>query len=283
MDILHFTASGIIDPEVEAYYRIHSTRNNVSSLHTHEYFEIHLVVKGTMKHQFADGSSQILQAGSLLLIRPRDIHVCLSANEEECRYINIAFSVETVQELLHFLGSGFQPDSLLEARYPPAVHLTEGERRHFLARFEKITTLPLQQKARIKTELRSLLAEAMIHYFSAGHFSDDGEGKPDWLLHLYNEMHRRENFILGVERMVELSGKSHHHVCREFKKYYHATPTAFLNSLRLNYAANMLAYSTSSVSDIAMDLNFTNLSHFHHLFKQSYKVSPAQFRKQSKG
>ncbi|QGQ98416.1 AraC family transcriptional regulator [Paenibacillus psychroresistens] len=281
MCILHFTASQIIDPEIEAYYRVHNTRNNVRTLHTHEYYEIHFVVKGTLKHLFADGKSHVLNVGGLLFIRPDDAHVCLSANEEECHYINIAYSLNTVFELFKFLGDGFQSKRLLDSKYPPIAHLTQEEKRQFLAKFEKIVTLAIHQTALIKTSLRALLIDILVNYYSAFHFNDEPQ-KPDWLLHVYDEMHKKENFILGSERMVELSEKSHHHLCREFKKHFKATPTSFLNQLRLNYAANMLANSFNSITDIALDLNFNNLSHFHHLFKKQYGVTPAVFRKEQK-
>jgi AraC family cel operon transcriptional repressor len=278
MQIRHFTADQVIDPAIEAYYRIHKTNSNVRMLHNHEYYELHCVLKGTLKHAFADGTSQHLPIGSLLFIRPDDVHVCLAATEEECEYINIAYSVESMDALLHYLGKGFQPERLLASPYPPLYLLTETERRQFLHQFERIAAMPLERKEQIKTGLRSILMDCLTHYFSTFTDSVDSDA-PEWLTTVYGEMFKKDNFILGTERMVEICGKSHHHVCREFKKYFQMTPTDFINSLRLNYAANMLAYSSQSVMDIAMDLHFYNLSYFHQLFKSRFGMSPVKYRK----
>lgn len=277
MHIRRFTAEQIIDPDISAYYRIHSTNNNVNSLHTHEYYELHFVIKGTLKHAFADGNSHEHATGTLLFIRPEDVHVCLSADGEECQYINLAFSRETVHELFEFIGYPFCSTRLLESYYPPTIRMTVNEMQQLLHRFEKIAVVPIHESSNIKAQLRSLLAEVVVRYFTANDFIKSND-IPTWLVQLYEEMQKKENFIQGSKRMAELASVSHHHLCRQFKKYYHVTPTDFLNQLRLNYAANMLAYSFTSVTDIALDLNFNNLSHFHHLFKKQYGSTPLKFR-----
>jgi AraC family cel operon transcriptional repressor len=193
-------------------------------------------------------------------------------------HINIAYSIETLQELFRFLGWGYRSERLLESRYPPTYYLSVVERQQFLQSFEQLASLPLDQKELIKTQLRALLTECLLRCFPAQLLKEE-TGAPLWLLEVYDEMYKKENFILGTERMVELSGKSHHHLCREFKKYFQLTPTDYINNLRLNYASNMLACSLQSVTDIAMDLNFHNLSYFHQLFKKKFGVSPANFRK----
>lgn len=278
MKVKLFTAAQVIDPIIEAYYRIHNTSSNVRVLHTHEYYELHCVLKGSLKHSFADGTSQDLPVGSLLFIRPEDEHVCLAATEEECEYINIAYSRGTLQELFGYLGKGFFPERLLATPYPPVYVLSETERRQFEHEFDGIASLPLGQKERIKTQLRLLLVNCLLKYFYTL-LEYEGPQIPEWLSRAYDEMHKKDNFILGSERMIELSGKSHHHLCREFKKYFQQTPTDFINNLRLNYAANMLSFSNQSVMGIAMDLNFYNLSYFHHVFKKQFGMSPVKYRK----
>ncbi|MDF2921312.1 MAG: AraC family transcriptional regulator [Paenibacillaceae bacterium] len=278
MEIVHFTAAQIIDREKGFFYRILNTSSNVRTLHTHEYYELQCVIKGTLKHSFADGTTHHLPVGSFLLIRPEDVHVCRAATEEECEFIMIVYSVETLQELFSYLGKGFRPERLLESQYPPVYSLSEVERLHFLHSFQQVAALPLDQQELIKTLLRSLLMEFLLLCFPVQPLLEE-RGEPEWLREVYYEMQKKDNFILGTQRMVELSGRSHHHLCREFKRYFQQTPTDYIIGLRLNYAANLLIHSSKSVTDIAMDLHFQNLSYFHQRFKRQFGMSPAQFRK----
>ncbi|SHH72406.1 helix-turn-helix domain-containing protein, partial [Clostridium grantii] len=45
------------------------------------------------------------------------------------------------------------------------------------------------------------------------------------------------------------------------------------------YAKNLLTNTNMSILDISMESGFENLSHFYHLFKKNFQVTPAKFRK----
>jgi len=100
-----------------------------------------------------------------------------------------------------------------------------------------------------------------------------------WLQQLETQMKEKRNFKRGLHLMQELSGKSPEHLSRTFKKYFDKSPTDFINELRLNYARNMLEHSDTSIIDISIEAGFDNLSHFYHLFKNQYHISPRAFRK----
>ncbi len=78
--------------------------------------------------------------------------------------------------------------------------------------------------------------------------------------------------------MVDISGKTKEHLSREFKKYFGITPTKFINNLKLNYSANLLTSMDESIPFISFESGFENLSHFYHLFKLKYDISPNRFR-----
>ena len=49
---------------------------------------------------------------------------------------------------------------------------------------------------------------------------------------------------------------------------------------KLNYAANQLIHTDSSILDICLDVGFSNLSYFYRIFQEEYGLSPAKFRHQ---
>jgi AraC family cel operon transcriptional repressor len=91
-------------------------------------------------------------------------------------------------------------------------------------------------------------------------------------------MQKGGNFIKGAASMTELSGKTYEHICREMKRHLNQTPTSFINNLRLNYAANLIANTDMPVIQISLESGFNNLSHFNHLFKQKFGLTPSAFR-----
>ncbi len=53
-----------------------------------------------------------------------------------------------------------------------------------------------------------------------------------------------------------------------------------LNNIRLEHAVSELLYTDKSILKIAMDNGFPNLSGFNHVFRESYQMSPAEYRMQ---
>ncbi|MBR2883204.1 MAG: helix-turn-helix transcriptional regulator, partial [Clostridia bacterium] len=93
------------------------------------------------------------------------------------------------------------------------------------------------------------------------------------------QMEKKENFSIGISRMVELSEKSIEHLSRSMRKYYGCSPTEHINALRIDYMSSMLAYSTLPIIDIWMDVGFESAGYAYKLFKQRYGVTPQQYRK----
>jgi AraC family cel operon transcriptional repressor len=271
------TAKKIIDPNTEIHYAIHASYKNSKFPEVHNFYELLLIVTGSQAITINDNEI-ILQESSLLLIRPNDVHS--KKYLEEGRHINLAFTKKTAAELFTFLGKGFPKTFLLESVVPPYVVLTTAEKATIQNRLESLTQMGIHGSDTIRTHMRILLFELFIKYFNylAG-LKREHEGTPDWLLAATAEMKKKENFIVGIAALIELSEKSHEYLCRSFKKYLHMTPTAFINEQRLNFAINLLLHSDMEIIDICFSAGFDNLSHFYHTFRKKFHTTPLEYRK----
>lgn len=102
---------------------------------------------------------------------------------------------------------------------------------------------------------------------------------PSWLSELLLNMSKIENLQEGYERMCELAPCSPSHLCRLMKQICGKTPTQYINQERLKYAIYLLAQTDREILDICECCGFSNVSHFYHLFREQFGVSPAKFRK----
>lgn len=102
---------------------------------------------------------------------------------------------------------------------------------------------------------------------------------PSWLSELFLNMSKIENLQEGYERMCELAPCSPSHLCRLMKQISGKTPTQYINQERLKYAVYLLAQTDREILDICECCGFSNVSHFYHLFREQFGVSPAKFRK----
>ena len=271
-------AREIIDSETEMHYAYHKSIKSITDLHSHDFYEIFLVTKGSLYH-FINGTKEWLEAGTICFVRPSDVHHYGNDQDQPVELLNLAFPKRTMSAMFGYLEGGLDADALLRAPMPPTKKIGSFHVDSIRDKLHEILMIPGFQKNQIKGEVRALLADIFIRYFSNKPESSPAS-MPGWLVDLANQMRNKENFSQGLARLYELSGKSPEHLTRTIKKHLGKTPTEWINELRLHYAANLLVHTDETIMTICLEAGFENLSHFYHLFKERYQYTPAKFRKE---
>lgn len=265
------TAKRFVDPKTGCSYRYVYSNTEYFRPHYHDYFEIFLMLEGRVLHQI-NGAEIHLKSGDLVFIRPSDEHNYLC--KSTCSWLNLTFTAETAQELFDYLGQGFPAKQLLHAKLPPQIHLTDRQLQQICKQMDGIRAIHPDDHQQTRTALRILL-----FYLFTRHFGDidlPEDNLPPWLEAMCAQM--RKNFALGSEYFFSLSGKSREHISRTLKKYTGMTVTEYINSLRLNYIANMLTGSNHSISHIIFESGFNNISWASAQFKEKYGMTMSEYR-----
>lgn len=90
-----------------------------------------------------------------------------------------------------------------------------------------------------------------------------------------------ENFRkqVSLEEVSSIAGMTPNAFCKFFKRTTRKTFMETVISYRLSYAIRQLVQTDSSISQIAFESGFGDVSHFHKTFKQKIKMSPLSYRK----
>ena len=88
---------------------------------------------------------------------------------------------------------------------------------------------------------------------------------------------------IDLESAARQAGLSAFHFLRLFAKALGVTPHQYLLRSRLRQAARLLADDARSITDIAFDVGFADLSNFVRTFHRAAGVSPRRFRQAAKG
>jgi AraC-like DNA-binding protein len=88
---------------------------------------------------------------------------------------------------------------------------------------------------------------------------------------------------IRLDDAASQSGLSSFHFLRLFSDVLGATPHQYLVRSRLRHAARLLADDTRSITDIAFDVGFGDLSNFVRTFHRAAGVSPRHFRAAARG
>ena len=251
-------------------------KSEISQPHTHDYYEFFILKQGTVRDHTQNGV-QLITTADLSFNAPSSSHYLTCPPSEEIMVLtNVAFPSDLFEafaeyalngKLLENMRTGF---SLLNLSEPFLEQLWSGVN---LLRYDSGSNY----EAKMLT-IKSLLFLIACEYQRQTE-SPSGEDLPDWLSNAMKAMNSADNLNAGLSRFVELCGRSQEHVNRTLQKYKGFSPTAFINSLRLQNVARLLVSSSSSITEIAFECGFNNLSHFNNVFRSVYGVSPRDYRK----
>ncbi|MGN1141798.1 MAG: helix-turn-helix transcriptional regulator [Oliverpabstia sp.] len=224
-----------------------------------------------------------LQKGNLLLIRPGDIHTKIECGPGE--HINLAFPAYTIEALFRFLyDSPEKLNDLHTGSHAPVCTLSSLDTTLLQNRISYLNLLPSSSIRRKNTYLRTILTDVLFSYFmqeiEKRKKSSQMTNLPAWLEQAIDKLSSPENLERGMDYLVEQTNRTPEHICRAFRKYLGTTPMTYINTKKLNYAANLLQHSDKEIIDIAYESGFQSISNFYHLFKKEYQISPLKYRNQ---
>ena len=239
-----------VDMRTEISYRIVYSASERFVEHAHDYYELFVMLSGKTKHTCNEKTVQLC-AGDVVFIRPSDVHSFSSINGEEFSFINLTYTEATLSAMANYLGGGFPFRALIGARECPTAHLGSRELAALESRITYLATIDHSAAEDLKTALRiTVIGLITSHFYN---YTAPTEEMPLWLERLLVTMRNDGNFVSGLDRMVEISGKTREHLSRTIKKYLNQTATEYINELRLNYIANMLRSSRARITDIILD------------------------------
>lgn len=83
---------------------------------------------------------------------------------------------------------------------------------------------------------------------------------------------------LTLEELARRVHRSKYHLCRAFREHYHVTPGAYLTSVRLARAKDLLTQTGLSVKEIGRQVGYSSSSYFTSQFRQRFGCSPNAYR-----
>ena len=254
----------------EKQYSFHVWTKPKTSYHSHDnYIEIFIVTEGKLIHRF-ENKDTVMHVGDAFLILPGQYHKHLPYENYESQHINITCNLQFARELFKlFFGT---PDfSFLRQ----LTHLNSKE-------FETVSDyrrLLLESKDETYGDI---LVKSFIAYMIGMFYLPEEQIKmPEWL----REFLRKLNDLdfeneSNLSEIYASSNYSQTTLAREFKKYTGQTLISYVNDLKLSYACNLLKNTSFDMLTVSNKLGYSSLSHFNHVFKTKYGITPLQYRKE---
>lgn len=267
-----FRIDTYLDP-AEAYHFVRKELPTDPPLleHSHDYFELMLIEHGSV-HHWINGLEERLEAGTLVFLRPSDRHAVQAVPETGARILNVMFRAATADHLAaryeaEVSGRFFWSAGAL----PVALHLAGPQLERAVN-----AMLTLETSHRGLARIEHFLLSVMTHVLDTSAMVEDRA--PAWLIRACRATREPRVFRQGAEGFLAVAGRSQAHVCRQSRRYLGLSPTQYVNRIRIQHAAMLLAGTERDIATIALDCGFENLSYFHRLFRQQYGSTPRGYR-----
>lgn len=268
--IEHLYENGNID-ETTGYLCLYvNGKGRKNRFHEHEFYEFFLALNPIV--HYINGKTEKLDRGSFVFIKPSDIHGIVYEECKEGDIINLSFSTRIMEGILNYLClTKTAVDNIMDN----CISLSEADT---ISLFKKMKNIVNGDKANV-LQTRILILEMFAMFLKDKSLKSD---IPEWFDDMCNQMKKTENYSVGAQRMIDISGKSREYISRCMRKYLGISVTEFVNDIRLSFVAAQLVGGNKSITELCNEAGFYSVSWFNKIFLKKYGMPPKEMRKSGK-
>ena len=257
--------------------------------HRHAEFELMVITAGSGK-VFVGEAAADYTAGDLMLIGSNipHLHLCNTV-------LSAAAGVPSSGEALQFPLTIF-PDAMSSIpEYARVARLLDKSRQGLRFRSKELAGRVVERmhamdhcagvkKLVVLLDVLDVLAHSSdycvlseVEFGAEGRGGEMGRG-PTERVCAFLVSHFRERIELG--RLADVAGMNPAALCRAFRQRTDKSIFRYLCEMRIEYACKLLAHSDLTVSQIAYESGYNNLSHFNRQFREVMRRTPSEYRLQ---
>lgn len=255
----------------------------MASSHVHDVIEFLYCIEGEAE-AFLGMKRYYFHAGDLLIINSNETHRVTSLSEGVTKYAVVQFEPEILRAGgEHNLASKYMmPFKISNANNRRVFH-SEDFGEGFIGEIIKEILSEYEKKEYgFELAIRSAISRLFLQILRLWHSDgetvkqqDNNDITMEKVMSYVEQNYMNEVLATTAAR---ISGMSYSYFSRFFKKSAGMSFTEYLNSVRIEKAAEMLLSSTKTVTEIAMDTGFSSTSYFIARFKEQKRMTPASFR-----
>lgn len=239
--------------------------------HWHSSVELIRVLEGALTLTL-DNRTHLLKAGDIAVVNSETVH---GATPNRCVYECVVFSPA-------FLKSGNAAcDDFIDALLSHTITLDERPSPalapHFHAFFDELAKPTVSPFFVLGNALR--LFGAMRDHSAFTSTIPPSSSQKQQLQTALSFIRKNYAKNLTLQDMANAVGFSEKYFCRFFKEATNTTPVKYLVAYRIERAAAKLLSCSESVTTVAFDCGFNDLSYFVKTFKNLVGVTPSAYKK----
>lgn len=246
--------------------------------HSHTDWEILIVLNDHMIH-YINGTEIIFPTGTACLVGPKDQHALLFPNGKKNQFQGLAFLAK--DSYVRSLLALFSPDMYERLmRNPQALvfSLSPSFLEYLSNACLEIQGTNNQSTAHAEEQCNILFHSVLTQFLKQ---SQSSTSIPNELAAFIKNLNNPQITAEDIKTMQAQLPYSYSNLTRLFKKHTNCTITQYVNNIKLQYAKDLLVTTNMTTLMITNELQFDSISHFNHLFKNQFNMTPTQYRKRN--
>lgn len=263
----HYEKFDFIDPSEEVYIEIGRSGNALLE-HSHDFFELIIVIHGNGTHQINGESFQVM-VGDIFLLTPQDKHSFIPVDGKiEFQWIDFIWSADylDIQDSFLLQNKKYRDtdifsitnmvfDALQEFHHKESDYLNIIKYQLYVI-IKKMCRLAQQQNISYAQKRSQRIISRAISY-------------------LNNNYHEP----VSLKDVSDSLSISQAYLCKLFKKEMGVPVIHYLRNIRLNHAVQLLISTPMQVQEVSETVGFSDVKSFFVAFKNTYGVTPSEYRK----
>ena len=249
-------------------------------VHWHDELEIIYVKSGFLTVNIS-GENYIGKPGDAFVVSPGNLHF-MGSQTGTVDYFTFLFPLKYIA----FRTDDMLDDKLIEPlnsghlMISPEIKDTVKEQCEQLAGVYAAEIDESESKITVQIKKKIILLQFIHELWKKGFIvENDTTGRNTVEKEMVSYIQQNYTGKILLREFGEQFHLSEKYISRYFKDHFHITPSQYVTYLRLEHAKQMLQETDISVTEVAMQSGYQNISYFIRSFKKTYGVSPLKYRK----
>ncbi len=254
-------------------------KNDFSEIneHSHDFFEISIILSGSVSYTIADESLD-LKAKDILLLNPKVIHSEHQKKGTESHQLHIGLTnlalIDCDRDVIPVTHPLLQPEEELKKDFSDAIQriFTEEAEDDF------------DSSAMIKAEVMHLILLILRHINKKNKtrpfFLSETQKKHQKIvtetIAYFEKYHTQDISLNDLSNQLYISPT---YLSKIFKEITGQTPISYLIQIRIDKAIELLKTKRYSIKKVAELVGYEDAYYFSSLFKKYVGISPKKFKK----
>jgi AraC-like DNA-binding protein len=256
--------------------------------HMHDKIELLYCRSGAFK-AFLNGVEHYFNKGDMLLINSNEIHQILSDTDSDNSYMVLKFEPEMIYNSTQaiFEMKYVLPFTLSRSTHPKIFRAEDLAINEIPELMNEINREFTEKKYGYELAMRVCICRLFLwilrHWSSEGLdlniHSDISERMMYELQRVFDYVNNHFSENIAVSDMAKMCNMSYSYFSRLFKRIMNRSFSEYLNHIRISKAEKLLTRTNMNITEVAMEVGFSDTGYFIQKFRSLKGISPRKFKK----